>query len=246
MPRLAPLAVLATLALGSAMAQAAEPAPKLPVEEVERIVRDYLLREPEIIYQAIQELQRRREVAEAERQKTTIAARKDQIFKSPDDPVLGNPKGDVTLVEFFDYRCGYCRNMVPSLRALLGEDKRLRFVMKEFPILGPDSLVASRAALAAARQGKYQEMHFALLQAPDLGEAAVLDLAKKLGLDPARLAADMQREDVKRVIDNNRELAKALGISGTPSFVIGDTLVPGAVPVTDLAQLIAQQRSAKD
>lgn len=214
----------------------------LPVGEVERIVKDYLLREPEVLYQALQELQRRRESAEAERQRAVIAERRDELVGRADDPALGDPAGDVTIVEFMDYRCGYCRSMAPALRALLEQDRRVRLVIKDFPILGPDSVTAARAALAARKQGRFGELHWALYQAKDLSEAAILELARRQGLDAERLARDMRAPEVEQAIERNRALAEELGISGTPSFVVGDTLIPGAAPVARLAELIAKSR----
>src|SRR5215207_1497859 len=123
----------------------------LPKAEVEKIVREYLLREPEIIYQAIQELQKRQQAAEATRQQEMIVAHADDIFRHADDPIAGNAKGDVTVVEFFDYHCGYCRSMVGDLRDLVTGDQQIRFVFKELPVLGPDSVTAAKAALAASK-----------------------------------------------------------------------------------------------
>jgi protein-disulfide isomerase len=216
--------------------------PALSVQEVERIVKEYLLREPEVLYAALQFLQRRRDAAEAERQRELLAEHRAALVASPEDPVLGDPPGDVTIVEFMDYRCGYCRSMAPALRSLLETDRRVRLVVKEFPILGPDSVTAARAALAAKKQGRYAELHWALLQARDLSEGAILELARRQGLDPERLARDMRSAEVERVVERNRALADALGITGTPSFVIGDTLIPGAAPVAKLAELIARAR----
>lgn len=219
---------------------------KMPVEEVERIVREYLMREPEIIYDAIQELQKRRAAEESARQRAMIAERADQIFNDPDDPVAGNPQGDVTLVEFFDYRCGYCRSMSAGLQALLEHDKNLRFVFKELPVLGPESTTAAKAALAASRQGRYPELHFKLMQARDLSLDAILALAEEVGLDRDRLAADMESDWVKAQLDETLSLAGALGIDGTPSFVIGDQLIPGATDIARLAQLVGEQRQARN
>jgi protein-disulfide isomerase len=218
------------------------PATAMSPQEIERIVKEYLLREPEVLYEALQELQRRRDAAEAERQRQLLVEHRAALVASPDDPVLGDPAGDVTLVEFMDYRCGYCRSMAPGLRALLGKDRRVRLVIKDFPILGPDSVTAARAALAAEKQGRYAELHWALLQARDLSEAAILDLARKQGLDTERLARDMRSAEVERIVERNRALAEALGISGTPAFVIGDSLIPGAAPVARLVELIAKAR----
>ena len=217
---------------------------ELPQDEVERIVRDYLLREPEIIMQAIEELQRRREAQAAVEQRNRLAQEGEALRADPRDPVLGNPDGDVTLVEFFDYRCGYCRIMAEPLQALLANDPGLRIVMKEFPILGPDSLLASRAALAAHQQGGYEAMHWALLAASRIDEAVIVRLAEEQGLDVDRLLADMQADPVAEHIQDNILLAQGLAINGTPSFVIGDSVLPGALPVERLAGLIAEARAA--
>lgn len=234
--------LLACLLLVLAAALPARAQGGLPVGEVERIVKDYLLREPEVLYQALQELQRRRESAEAERQRAVIAERRDELVGRADDPALGDPAGDVTIVEFMDYRCGYCRSMAPALRALLEQDRRIRLVVKDFPILGPDSVTAARAALAARKQGRFAELHWALYQAKDLSEPAILDLARRQGLDAERLARDMRAPEIEQAIERNRALAEELGISGTPSFVVGDTLIPGAAPVARLVELIAKSR----
>ncbi|MDF1585936.1 DsbA family protein [Marinimicrococcus flavescens] len=214
----------------------------LPREEVERIVRDYLLREPEILVEALEALQQRRQIAEAEAQKDALAARAGELFEDPSDPVV-NEGGDVTVVEFFDYRCPYCRNMVPELVELLDEDRGLRVVFKEIPILGEESRLASRAALAAARQDKYMAMHEALMSTKDFSEAGIEKIAKEIGLDVARLKKDMGSEEISRKIEENLALASELGINGTPSFIIGETLIPGAVPVARLAQLVEAQRA---
>lgn len=236
------LIILALLVLLPASAPAqAQPAP-MSREEIEKVVRDYLLREPQVIYDALQELQRRRDADEATRLQAVIAERRDDLIADRSDPVLGNPKGDVTLVEFFDYRCGYCRSMTAGLRSLLEQDKKLRFVMKELPVLGPESILASRAALAARKQGKYEAMHWALFQAKDLSEAGIMTLAREIGLDAAKLKADMASEDVENELRQTYQLAQALGINGTPSFVVGNTLIPGATPVAKLAELIDQER----
>jgi protein-disulfide isomerase len=222
----------------------AEPTPA-ERQEIEAIIREYLLREPEVLMEALQELQARREVAQQERVGQLLQERRELIFDDPDDPVIGNRTGDVTLVEFFDYRCGYCRSMMPDLRALLEQDGKIRLVMKEFPILGPESIIASKAALAALRQGRYADMHWALMQAKDLSREHVLTLAQQVGLDPQRLAVDMDDPALAREIDANVALAKELGINGTPSFVIGTSLIPGAIPITDLAKLVADARSGE-
>jgi protein-disulfide isomerase len=234
------LAGWAALLSGMPVAHAADSAAERAA--IEEIVRDYLLREPEVIYEALQELQRRQEDAAADRQRELLASRADELFADAADPRLGNSQGDVTLVEFFDYRCGYCRSMVDGIQELLERDGKLELVMKEYPILGPESTIAAKAALAAKRQGRYEAMHWALMQASELNEAAVLDLAERLGLDRNRLARDMGSAEIQAEIDGNLGLARELGIGGTPTFIIGEQIIPGAVPIDSLAGLIEAER----
>ena len=215
----------------------------LPTDQVEAIVRDYLMREPEIVYEALQELQRREAAAEAERRTAALTARKDDLFHSVASPVGGNPEGDVTLVEFFDYRCGYCRRVVGSLRALVDQDEDLRVVFKEFPILGEDSVRAARAALAAERQGLYMPLHFALMAADDLSMDGIMQAAAGVGLDTGQLAADMEAPEVQAEIAATYALARDLGIEGTPAFVVDDELILGAVSQERLAALIDEART---
>lgn len=238
--------LLATMAMASAWAQDSAPGtPKveLPVDQVEAIVRDYLMREPEIIYQALEELQRREAAAAAERSKAALIARQDDLFHHASTPVGGNPDGNVTLVEFFDYHCAYCRRVVSSVRALVDRDEELRMVFKEFPILGEDSVRASRAALAAERQGLYQPFHFALMAADDLSMEGIMAVAAEVGLDTAQLASDMELPEIQEEIKANYALAQALGIEGTPAFVVGEQLIPGAVSEERLTALIEEARA---
>ena len=239
------LALLAGLAVAwvapPAAAQQA-PQPQLPQAEVERMVREYLLREPDVVYQALTELQRRQEVAQVETRRKLVAEHRETIFAAKGDAVGGDPQGDVTLVEFFDYRCGYCRTMAQGLRSLIGQDPKLRFVFKEMPILSPESTIAAKAAMAAAKQGKYAELHFALMQAKELDAASIMELARKNGLDPQRLAADMEDPATAAKIEENLRLAQTLGIDGTPSFVVGDQVIPGATEVARLAEMIGNER----
>jgi protein-disulfide isomerase len=240
------LAIAALALLLAPGARAADPA--LPVPEIEKIVRDYLMRQPEVIYEAIQELQKRQQAAEAAKQQTAIMERADEIFRQPEDPFAGTADGDVTLVEFFDYRCGYCRNMAGNLKTMVSTDDQLRFVFKELPVLGPDSVTAAKAALAAARldHDKYYDFHMALMQSKDLGLEAVLGLAAANGYDREAIAAEMEAAWVQERLDANHALAESLGINGTPSFVVGKTLIPGAVDIGRLAQLVQDERKASN
>lgn len=216
----------------------------VPVPEIEKIVHDYLLREPEVIYQAIQELQRRQKAEEAQRQQVALKDHHDAIYGQSEDPTFGSTHAKVTLVEFFDYHCGYCRAMSPNLRKMMESDGDLRFVFKELPVLGPDSVTAAKAALAANKLDpkKYRDFHFALMQSKDLSQPAILQVATASGYDAKALAAEMAAPWVEAHIDANRDLATNLGISGTPSFVLGDTLIPGAVDIGDLVGRISAQR----
>ena len=216
------------------------------LDDFEQRVRDFLLEHPEVIMEAVQLLQERQRAAEAENLKRTIAARRDEIFNDPSAPVGGNPSGDVTVVEFFDYNCPYCRRVAPTLAEVEEADASLRIVYKEFPILGPGSRFAARAALAAQKQGTYPAFHTALMRAQEqLDENEVITIAQAVGLDAARLQQDMQDPAIEDAIARNLELAEALGITGTPSFVIGDRIVPGAIDRRTLERLIAGARQGR-
>lgn len=216
----------------------------LPVETIEQIIRDYLLRNPEVIREAMQALEVKQRAAEAERVKGVIVQRREEIQRHPDSPVGGNPDGDVTVVEFFDYRCPYCRTVAPTLATVAGEDPKLRVVYKEFPILGPPSVLAARAALASREQGKYLALHRALMAAEgDFTEARLLEIAASVGLDTARLRKDMEDPKIIATIQRNYALARSLGINGTPSFVVGDELVVGELNAAALKLKIARARS---
>jgi protein-disulfide isomerase len=179
----------------------------------------------------------------AAKQRAAIADNQRELLDDPASPVGGNPSGDVTLVEFFDYRCTYCRRVVSSMRALLDEDRGLRVVFKELPVLGPDSVRAARAALASRKQARYVPFHFALMAADDLSPEGIRAIAKAVGLDPNQLEADMAAAEVTAAIEANYALANQLGIEGTPAFVIGDQVIPGAVDKARLEQLIDEARS---
>lgn len=212
--------------------------------EIERIVRDYIRKNPEIILEALQELEERRRLAGAEQARQQIALNREALIDDPGSPVGGNPEGDVTIVEFFDYRCPYCKAVTPQLTRLLKEDTNIRFVYKEWPILGPVSVVGSRAALAARNQGKYTEFHDRLMgSSGQLNEQRIFQIAEDLGLDMDRLRSDMGSPKIDDILRRNNELASKLQITGTPAFVIGEALVPGAVELSDLKALVMQART---
>ena len=213
-------------------------------EAIEAVVRQYLLDHPEVVVEALKLYEQRQQAAEAERRKEAILALADELKAAPDDPVIGNPEGDVTLVEFFDYRCPYCKQMTVTLAQMIDEDPNLRVVMKEFPILSRESVQAARAAMAAQRQGKYEAFHFALMEnGGGFSEDEILAVADSVGLDTERLSGEMQDPAIEVVLRDNHALAEKLGITGTPAFVIGDTMVPGAVSLDELRAKIAEARA---
>jgi protein-disulfide isomerase len=210
---------------------------------VERIVRDYILANPEIVLDALKILDSRQRVSKVNQSQQQLAARRDDILSDPGSPVGWNPEGDVTIVEFFDYRCPYCRAVAPRLAQLKKADGRIRYIYKEWPILGPVSRVAARAALAAWKQGRYEEFHEALMTYPgQLTEGGVFKTAERLGLDVDRLRKDMESPEIAQSLARTMELAKALGITGTPTFVIGNELVPGAVSLDQLKAFVKRAR----
>jgi protein-disulfide isomerase len=215
----------------------------MPQDEFEQRVRTYLLEHPEVIADAINRLQERQAQQDTAQVTAELKAHADEVFRDPDSPVGGNPEGDVTLVEFFDYNCPYCRQMAPLMVQAEGEDPQLRIVYKEFPILGPGSVVAAKAALAANKQGKYVAFHRALYQIRGpVEESKVLDAAATMGLDVDRLKADMQDPAIAGVVDRNLKLAQALRISGTPGFVIGDQILVGASDLKTLQAVLQTVR----
>jgi protein-disulfide isomerase len=225
--------------------QAVGAAPFTPEQEeaIGRILRQYLEDHPEAVLEALEAAEAKAKTAAAEKAKQAVATKQRELEADPASPVVGNPKGDVTLVEFFDYRCPYCKQVAPSLAMLLEEDKRLRVVMKEFPILGKESVIAARAALAAELQGKYAPFHHALMAVKGpLAEAVVYQTATGAGLDVERLKSDMARPEIEAQLRANYDLAQTLGIRGTPAFVVGGELIPGAVDLATLRRKIAAAR----
>lgn len=214
------------------------------VENIEKIVRDYLLRNPEVLVEALTLYEQRRVEAEERRRENAFAERREELEYDPSSPVAGNPEGDVVIVEFFDYRCPYCRRSADSLEAAMKADGNVRVVFKEFPILGPESLEGAKAALAAAKQGKYESFHFALMRAPgDMSLAHLRQIAEQVGVDPDQMEQDMQSDEIAATLRKNHALAEQLSIRGTPAFVIGGTLVPGAANRAEIERLIAEARA---
>ncbi|MGH6954215.1 MAG: DsbA family protein [Alphaproteobacteria bacterium] len=242
------LAAAAILALGLPLAALGADDPLSPEQsrQVEKIVRDYLLANPDVVMEALRTLELRKKESEEAQLKQTLTVERDQLLSSPDSPVLGNPKGDVSVVEFFDYRCPYCKSVMLPLLKAIADDGNVRLVLKEFPILGPESQFAAQAALASVKQGKYQDFHVKLMGAKGaLGEAVVMEVAKSVGLDTDRLKSDMNDPAIKAEIERTYRLADALRITGTPTFVVGGRLVRGALPIEELMAIVRETRKEK-
>ena len=223
-------------------ASAADP-PAMTREQIETIVREYLQQHPEVVTDALRAAEMKRREAAREHTSRAIASQRDALLNDSTSPVGGAAAGDVTVVEFFDYACPHCKNVAGAVKQLLRDDPKVRVVYKELPILGEGSVVAARAALAAREQGKYLEMHDALM-AEKAGptEASVMAAAAKVGLDVARLKSDMAKPAVMETIQKNYALAQSLGLSGTPAFVVGEDFAPGAVPLARLKEMVAKAR----
>jgi protein-disulfide isomerase len=211
--------------------------------EIEGIIKSYLVAHPEVLQDAMDALDKQQKQADAAKARETIKNNNATIFNSPHQVVLGNPQGNVTVVEFFDYNCAFCKRALPDMLTLLKTDSNLKFVLKEFPVLGPGSVEAAHVAVAAHMQDptgkKYIEFHQKLLGGRGPADKArALAVAKEVGFDMTRLEKDMDSDEVKTTIDENMKLADALGVSGTPTYVVGDEVVVGAVGLDDLKQKI--------
>ncbi|MEQ9144573.1 MAG: DsbA family protein [Parvibaculaceae bacterium] len=214
-------------------------------EAIEQIVRGYLLEHPEIMLDVFAKLDEKRAADEALAARAAIEANKEALFNDDYSFVYGNPDGDITIVEFFDYKCPYCKKAVDDIMAAVEQDGNVRLVYKEFPILSEGSTIAAKAAMAAISQNKYMELHTALMASQGtLDEARILRIAEDAGLDVERLKQDMKDPGLDAAIDRNYELARILGIEGTPAFVIGNQIVPGAVSTARLLEVVEEERSS--
>ena len=213
-------------------------------QEMETIIKDYLLSHPEILQEMSQTLEQKQKQAEDEQRKGGLVQNAAQIFRDKADFVAGNPNGKVTMVEFFDYNCGWCKKGFPEVLSLLESDKDLRFVLKEFPIFGEDSEYAAKAAIASGKQGKYWDLHVAMFQHEGkITKESVDEIAAGLGLNMDQLKKDMEDPAVTEILARNRSLAQSLAINGTPAFIIDDKLVPGYLPKAELATAINEIRA---
>jgi protein-disulfide isomerase len=218
--------------------------------EIEHIVREYIISHPEVLQEAMMEFEKRQAAAEAARHQAGVQQYAKEIFTSPHQVALGNPQGNVTMVEFFDYNCGYCKRAMSDMLTLLKTDPNLKIVLKEFPVLGPGSLEAAKVATAVRMQDKtgkkYLEFHQKLLGGRGQADKAhALAVAKDVGMDIARIEKDIESPEVKASLDESMKIAEALGLNGTPSYVVGKDVVVGAVGLDALKEKINISRCGK-
>jgi protein-disulfide isomerase len=238
----------ALLAALPAQAQSFSPAQR---GEIERIMRDYLLSHPELLQEVLAEMEKRQAVADAEKHRAGVQEHAATIFSSPRQITLGNPQGDVTVVEFFDYNCGYCKRAMADMTDLMKGDSKLKFVLKEFPVLGEGSTQAAQVAVAVRMQDKtggkkYLEFHQKLLGGRGQADKArAIAVAKEVGLDMTRLEKDMASDEVKETLQESFKLAEALGLNGTPSYIVGNDVVIGAVGLPALKERVNTARCGK-
>jgi protein-disulfide isomerase len=218
--------------------------------EIEGIIKDYLMSHPELLQDVLAELEKRQSAADAEKHSAALKEYSAAIFSSPRQVTLGNAQGDVTVVEFFDYNCGYCKRAMTDMMELLSSDPKLRFVLKEFPVLGDGSVQAAHVAAAARMQDKtgkkYLEFHLKLLgNRGPVDKARALAAAKEAGFDMVRIEKDMSSPEVKAQLEESFKLAEALGLNGTPSYVVGNEVVIGAVGLSALREKVNTARCGK-
>ena len=208
-------------------------------------IRAYILENPEIIVEAMQVLEQREKAAQANADREMLRSMRDELENDGYSLVAGNPDGDVTLIEFLDYRCGYCKQAHDGVKALIASDPNIKFVVKEFPILGAESTFAARAAMASLEQGAdaYLSFNDAMMRhRGDLDQHTVMRLAGEAGVDQAKLAQDIQNPEIAANIRETYGLARRLDISGTPAFIIGDTIVRGFLPYDTLKEIVEEER----
>ena len=216
-------------------------AQRMTDQQIKQLALEAILENPEIVMQAVGIIQQR----EKDRAASSANTARLQLEQDPNSPNLGNLSGDVTVVEFFDYNCPYCRKAGKTIQALLASDENVRVIYREWPILGEASVYAARAALAARTQGKYEELHWALMNGEGRAtEASILKIARDLGLDITKLKLDMNSPAVEAHIAQSSALARNLGFTGTPAFIVGDRTAPGMLSVGEITAMITEARAA--
>jgi len=249
-PRLIAAVYAALLAIVVPQASRADEFSAPQKSEIELIVRNYLIAHPEVLQEAMAELEKRTAAAEVEKHKTAVKQHSEVLFSSPRQVNLGNPQGNVTFVEFFDYNCGYCKRAMTDMLTLMKDDPKLKVVLKEFPVLGPGSVEAAQVAVAVRMQDKtgkkYLEFHQKLLGGRGQADKAhALAVAKEIGMNIPQIEKDLASPEVKSTLEESFKLAEALGLNGTPSYVIGSDVVVGAVGLPALQEKINTSRCGK-
>lgn len=233
-------ALVATAVVFPALAAEAPATTALGKTEIESIVKDYIMNNPEVILSAVESYQKKSMGA---RQSAALKDNHDMIYKDESSPFIGDKDGDVTIVEFFDYNCGYCKKALPELRKVIESDKKVKIIFKDFPILGPTSETSAKWALAAHKQGKYFDYHAKMMEHKGAVDDALLEkIAGEVGMDVSKAKADIQGTEILIQIEKNRSLASELGLTGTPAFLVGDKVVPGMIGADQLKAMIADQR----
>jgi len=248
MTRLASLLAAAAISVAGVTAASAQTFSQPQRGEIEKIVREYLLKHPELLQEVMAELEKKQQTAEAEKARAAVKTHAEALFNSPRQVTLGNPQGDVTFVEFFDYNCGYCKRALGDMTALMGKDPKLKVVLKEFPVLGPGSVEAAQVAVAVRMQDKggkkYMEFHQKmLLGRGQADKTRAMAVAKEIGLDMTRLEKDLKSDEITATLQESAKLAEALGLNGTPSYVIGSDVVVGAVGLDALGKKVDAART---
>jgi len=216
--------------------------PKLTQQEIEKIVHDYLLREPEVLAEALRSLQQRQSSAAAQRAKQAIRDHQQALLSDQGSPVEGNAQGKVTIVEFFDYRCVHCRRVASTIDNLMRSNASVRVIYKNFPVLGEPSVLAARAAVAAQQQGGWPKLHRAMLAYEgDFTTETLLALGTSVGLDSGKLKTDMMSPATDKALQANLTLAAALGVDVTPTFVIGERVIRGALSAEAFQALVDEE-----
>ena len=228
----------------SPQAGAAEPLSEQERAAIEALIEQYILEHPDVILDSVRKFREREEARVTAEQQANLKSLKQRIQNDPDTPVAGNPDGDVTVVEFFDYRCGYCKASLEMVMALIREDPNVRVVFKEFPILSPESTRAAQAALAAERQGQYLNLHYAMMSSRgNFDDQQIFDIAAEIGLDIDQLAADLELPEISAQLERNVALARSLGIEGTPTFIVDEQIFRGAIDADTLRRALAEARA---
>jgi protein-disulfide isomerase len=237
----APAAPAAPAVPAAAAASSFSPAQRA---EIEGIIKTYLTQNPDVLIEVTKELEKRQAAMQADEHKKVIVEKKATIFNAPTDFVYGNPKGNITVVEFFDYNCGWCKKAVDELGKLTAADPNVRVVFKELPIFGENSTAAAKAAMASVRQGKYWDFHVALMKEKQVTKENVFAIAAKVGLNVEKLKADMADPAFEAALKENNAIAQALGIEGTPGFIVDTKVNVGFIPAEGIKGLIAEVRKA--